>query len=94
WLLWGFSKVTRRKGETNSRRYRKNGYAHNPSPKPKAAEKRQTAETRCRFSGIAALPKPAKPRFTGFFELARRLLYPSYEKSGHPKVSRHEHQLR
>jgi len=23
WLLWGFSKVTRRKGETNSRRYKK-----------------------------------------------------------------------
>jgi flagellar basal-body rod protein FlgB len=52
-----------------------------------AAEKRQTAETRCRFSGIATLPRPAKPRFTGFFELARRLLCPCYEKSGHPKVS-------
>jgi hypothetical protein len=60
----------------------------------KAAEKRQTAETACRFSGIAALPLPAKPRFTGLFELACRLLSLSYEKSGHPKVSRHEHQLR
>ncbi|WP_238542518.1 hypothetical protein, partial [Pseudomonas sp. GM67] len=28
WLLWGFSKVTRRKGETISHRYRRNGYAH------------------------------------------------------------------
>ena len=28
WLLWGFSKVTRRKGETASRRNPKNGYAH------------------------------------------------------------------
>jgi hypothetical protein len=27
WLLWGFSKVTRRKGGTLSGRYRKNGYA-------------------------------------------------------------------
>ncbi|WP_218189770.1 hypothetical protein, partial [Pseudomonas sp. KK4] len=79
------------------------GYPHSrASPLPqemifdqgKAAEKRQTAETRCRFSGIAALPLPAKPRFTGLFELACRLLCPSYEKSGHPKVSRHEHQLR
>jgi len=26
WLLWGFSKVTRRKGGTNSSRYRSNGY--------------------------------------------------------------------
>ncbi len=26
WLLWGFSKVTRRKGGTLSRRYRSNGY--------------------------------------------------------------------
>jgi hypothetical protein len=60
----------------------------------KAAEKRQAAETGCRFSGIAALPMPAKARFTGFFLLARRLLCSRYEKSGHPKVSRHEHQLR
>ncbi len=27
WLLWGFSKVTRCKSETNSRHYRSNGYA-------------------------------------------------------------------
>jgi len=39
-----------------------------------AAEKRQAAENRCRFSGIAALPCPAKPRFSGFFELAWGLL--------------------
>jgi hypothetical protein len=39
-----------------------------------AAEKRQAAENRCRFSGIAALPRPAKPRFSGFFELAWGLL--------------------
>ncbi|WP_145256975.1 hypothetical protein [Pseudomonas sp. SJZ131] len=43
----------------------------------KAAEKRQPAETGCRFSGIAALPLPANPRFTGFFELARCLLWSS-----------------
>ncbi len=67
WLLSRFSKVTRRKGETNSRRYRKNGYAHNPSPKPKAAEKRQTAETRCRFSGIAASPLARKAPVYGLF---------------------------
>jgi hypothetical protein len=35
-----------------------------------AAEKRQAAENGCRFSGIAALPLLAKPRFTGFHELA------------------------
>ncbi|MCR4541281.1 hypothetical protein NUV89_23080, partial [Pseudomonas sp. 18.1.10] len=29
WLLWGFSKVTRRKGGTISRRYLTNGYVHN-----------------------------------------------------------------
>ncbi len=28
WLLWGFSKVTRCKSGTNSRRYSKNGYVH------------------------------------------------------------------
>jgi hypothetical protein len=39
-----------------------------------AAEKRQPAETSCRFSGIAALPVSAKPRFMGFLEMARRLL--------------------
>jgi len=39
-----------------------------------AAEKRHPAENRCRFSGIAALPWPAKPRFPGFFELAWGLL--------------------
>ena len=32
WLLWGFSKVTRRKGGTHSRRYRSNGYVPNPNP--------------------------------------------------------------
>ncbi len=31
WLLWGFSKVTRCKSGTNSRRYSKNGYVH-PQP--------------------------------------------------------------
>ncbi len=30
WLLWGFSKVTRRKGGTLSGRYRSNGYVHLP----------------------------------------------------------------
>ncbi|WVV47489.1 hypothetical protein THH46_23950 [Pseudomonas sp. NA13] len=40
----------------------------------KAAEKRQPAEASCRFSGIAALPLPAKPRFMGFSKMARRLL--------------------
>jgi hypothetical protein len=39
-----------------------------------AAEKRHPAENRCRFSGIAALPWPAKPRFSDFFELAWGLL--------------------
>jgi hypothetical protein len=39
-----------------------------------AAEKRHPAENHCRFSGIAALPWPAKPRFPGFFELAWGLL--------------------
>jgi hypothetical protein len=34
WLLWGFSKVTRRQGGTLSRRYRKNGYVPNPNPNP------------------------------------------------------------
>ncbi len=34
WLLWGFSKVTRRKGGTHSRRYRSNGYVPNPTPTP------------------------------------------------------------
>ncbi|ORM49752.1 hypothetical protein B6D51_01010 [Pseudomonas chlororaphis subsp. chlororaphis] len=28
WLLWGLSKVTRRKGGTLSGRYRRNGYVH------------------------------------------------------------------
>ncbi|NCE89808.1 hypothetical protein DK871_06785 [Pseudomonas sp. L13] len=28
WLLWGFSKVTRRQGGTLSGRYRRNGYVH------------------------------------------------------------------
>jgi hypothetical protein len=32
WLLWGFSKVTRRKGGTLSRRYRNNGYVHPQNP--------------------------------------------------------------
>ncbi|SDB46552.1 hypothetical protein SAMN03159382_03602 [Pseudomonas sp. NFACC23-1] len=40
----------------------------------KAAEKRQLAEASCRFSGIAALPMPAKPRFMGLWKVARRLL--------------------
>ncbi len=31
WLLWGFSKVTRRQGGTLSGRYRSNGYTHNPT---------------------------------------------------------------
>ncbi len=53
----------------------------------KAAEKRQLAEADCRFSGIAALPLPAKPRFMGFVKVARRLLKPTYVHSGHPKVS-------
>jgi hypothetical protein len=35
WLLSRFSKVTRRKGGTNSRRYRRNGYA----PQPKKQKK-------------------------------------------------------
>ncbi len=30
WILWGFSKVTRRKGGTLSGRYRSNGYVHLP----------------------------------------------------------------
>ncbi len=35
WLLWGFSKVTRRKGETISSRYPNNGYVHiQPGPTP------------------------------------------------------------
>ncbi len=34
WLLWGFSKVTRRKGETNSSHHRRNGYTHQQSPPP------------------------------------------------------------
>jgi hypothetical protein len=59
-----------------------------PSHFLQAAEKRQAAEISCRFSGIAALPMPAKPRFMAFGELARRLLCSSYEKTGHPKVTR------
>ncbi len=34
WLLWGFSKVTRRKGGTLSGRNRSNGYVPNPNPNP------------------------------------------------------------
>ena len=42
WLLSRFSKVTRRKGETNSRRYRNNGYTPNPlNAKPKTSIIRQ-----------------------------------------------------
>jgi len=41
-----------------------------PTGRGQAAEKRHPAEAGCRFSGIAALPLPAKPRFMGFFELA------------------------
>ena len=33
WLLWGFSKVTRRKGGTHSSRDRNNGYVLNPTQK-------------------------------------------------------------
>ena len=33
WLLWGFSKVTRRKGGTHSRRDRSNGYVLTQTPK-------------------------------------------------------------
>ena len=34
WLLWGFSKVTRRQGGTLSSRYRSNGYVPNPTVLP------------------------------------------------------------
>ncbi|AZE23291.1 hypothetical protein C4K08_2864 [Pseudomonas chlororaphis subsp. aureofaciens] len=36
WLLWGFSKVTRRKGGTLSSRYRSNGYVHGQGQGPEA----------------------------------------------------------
>ncbi|WP_238541024.1 hypothetical protein, partial [Pseudomonas sp. GM60] len=45
WLLWGFSKVTRRKGETNSRRYPQNGYVHKPTTQePKTESGRKAAD--------------------------------------------------
>ncbi len=41
WLLWGFSKVTRRKGGTLSRRYRSNGYVLVPFQHPGRPKGRQ-----------------------------------------------------
>ncbi|MCP1519294.1 hypothetical protein J2Y74_003604 [Pseudomonas migulae] len=32
WLLWGFSKVTRCKSETNTSHHQKNGYSHHATP--------------------------------------------------------------
>jgi flagellar basal-body rod protein FlgB len=54
--------------------------------KGQAAEKRHLAETGCRFSGIAALPLPAKPRFMGDSWFGTRLAKAQIRKTGHPKV--------
>lgn len=51
-----------------------------------AAEKRHPAETGCRFSGIAALPIPARPRFTGVLLFGTALAKAQVRKTGHLKV--------
>jgi len=57
----------------------------------KSGRRRKTVAA---FLALAPAPFTRSPVNRGFAELARRLLKPSYEKSGLPKVSRHEHQLR
>ncbi|OPG74240.1 hypothetical protein B1219_03975 [Pseudomonas ogarae] len=42
-VLLRFSKVTRRKGGTLSRRYRRNGYTHQPQNPPQKTKPKKTA---------------------------------------------------
>ncbi|WP_171061327.1 MULTISPECIES: hypothetical protein [unclassified Pseudomonas] len=59
-----------------------------------AAEKRQPAETDCRFSGIAALPMPAKAPVYGLFESGTTLAMSIVRKFWSPEGFQHEHQFR
>ncbi len=83
WLLSRFSKVTRRKGETNSRRYRRNGYVHHRKTRRLTHSHREQAHSHRGSGSFRSISPAVSP-------IAQR--YPPHPTfSQHPTPKPHWH---